>query len=302
MSAICTIELNARDLKLLEAKRGRPIRHAEASLPDGAYSEGMPTRTFVDFLKSTLRSTNVAARQARLAIADSGITVRDLQLPSMTPDELRAAVTFEAKRLIPMDPGDVYYAWHVRRVSRGYAVYLVAARREMVDGLVAAIAGAGLRVERIDLKAFGLARGAEVSDGLILDWGLGEATLVLQAGGRPIFFRSLLLDTPEGDTSAQFEELQLSVNALVKFIRSAQPDAALGQGTPLFLSGRFATLAGAEAMARERLPFAVQWPAPKPRWPRGFPWQAHLTGLGLLRPSRWQDRITAAGGAARAAA
>jgi len=302
VSGICTLELNTRELKILDVERGRPVRHAQVLLPDGAYHEGVPTRTLVEFLLSTVRSTKVSAHKTRLAITDAGIAVRDFWLPQMPRIELPSAVAFEAKRLIPMDPGEVYYAWHPREARQGTAIYLVAARREMVDALVAAVTAVGLRVDRIDLKALALARGAAVSDGMVLDWGVGEATLVLLANGRPAFFRSLLLDAPEGDIRAQFDELRLSINALVKFIRSAEPDLSIGPSTPLFLSGRFATLEGAEAMAREKLSYGVRWPRPQGRWRPDFPWQAHLTGLGLLRGAGWEDRIVVTGGTARAAA
>jgi len=263
----------------------------------------MSTDVLQESLTTALRTAGVTARRARLAISEAGITVRDFWLPAMPRAELRSAITYEGKRLIPIDPVGVYYAWHVRRVRRRYAIYLVAARREMIDGLLAAVSAAGLQIDRIDLKPLALARGAAASDGLILDWGMGEATLVLMAKARPRFFRSVLLDTPEGDTRAQFDELLLSFNALIKFIRSAEPNIQLDSLTPLYLSGRFAFLPGAEAMAQLRFPFAVRWPR-KPRGcAPGFPWQAHLTGIGLLRRSAWENRITpSAGGELRAAA
>jgi len=149
----------------------------------------MSTDVLQESLTTALRTAGVTARRARLAIPEAGIRVRDLWLPA----ELRSAITYEGKRLIPIDPAGVYYAWHVRRVRRRYAIYLVAARREMIDGLLAAVSAAGLQIDRIDLKPLALARGAAASDGLILDWGMGEATLVLMAKARPRFFRSVLL-------------------------------------------------------------------------------------------------------------
>ncbi len=291
MSRICTIELDARELKLAEARNGRFQRHAEAPLPEGAYDDGMPTRVLTQFLAGSLAAAGITARRARIAISDAGIAVRDFRLPLMSRQELRRAVAYEGKRLVPIDPAEAYYAWHVRRDAREFAVYLVASRRDMIDGLVGAIRATALEVEHIDLKPLALARGAAVQDGLVLDWGLGEATAVLMRDSRPQFFRTLLLDAADSDIEAQINELALSLDALVKFVRSTEGGGLIGATTPLYLSGRFGSVAGAEDQARERFKFLVRWPAPAVRWPAGFPWQAHLAAIGLATRAAWQDRI-----------
>src|SRR5207237_9084765 len=134
---------------------------------------------------------------------------------------------------------DVYFAWNAIRDADGYAVYLVAARREMIDALIAAVAAAGLQVERMDLKPLALARGMGVADGLLLEWGAAEATLVLMARGRPRFFRTFLLDAPADDVEAQLDALALSPNALIQLIRRSASDLPIPSATPLFLPGRF---------------------------------------------------------------
>lgn len=301
MSSLCTLEFDARELKVLEAKHGHIQKHVETVLPEGAYQDGLPTRVFGEFLARTLQAAEIKGKRARIAISDAGIAVRDFRLPRMPRDELVSAITYEAKRLIPMDPADVYYAWHGRRLRDAHAIYLVAARREMIDAIIAALAAVGLQVERLELKAYALARGAAAADGLVLDLGIGEATLVLMVDARPRFLRTLLLDTPEGDVEAQFEELLMAVNALVKFIRSSEVGLPLDASTPLYLAGRFAVLANAERLAREKFPFAVRWPALNRKWPADFPWQVHLTGIGLLQDVAAERRIAPGPGDSRVA-
>src|SRR5204863_9463839 len=122
-------------------------------------------------------------------------------------------------RQVPMAAADVYFAWHAVRDPNGYAVYLVAARREMIDALVAAVGAAGLQVERMDLKPLALARGIGVFDGLVLEWGAADATLVLMVEGRPRFFRTFVLDAPADDSDAQLDVPERSVDALGMLMR-----------------------------------------------------------------------------------
>lgn len=297
------IDLGARELKLLEADDRRLVCHAEVLLPDGALVDGKPTPLLTAALRSSLDAGGFKSIQARVAIAETGTAFREFRLPALPAGELSRAVLFEGRRLVPMQANDVYFAWHAARDRDGYTVYLVAARRDMVDAMVAAIAAAGLQVERMDLKPLALARGMGVSDGLLLEWGVAEATLVFMVQGRPRFFRTFRLDALPDDVDAQLEELALSLNALVKFMRGAASDVSIGPATSLTLGGRFALLPDGRQYADERFDFNVTLPAPRLQAPAGFPWEAHLAGIGLILQSRWQNRLTPSqGGDIRVAA
>jgi hypothetical protein len=305
MKAVCAIDLGLGELKVLEAEGRRLTRHAEVLLPEGALVDGMPTPLLATAIRSVVEEAGFSSRSVRIAIAETGTAFRDFRLPLMPSSELSSAVMFEGRRLVPMEASDVYFAWHATRQKNGYAVFLVAARRDMIDGVVSAVSAAGLTVERIDLKPLALARGMGVLDGLVLDWSAAEATLALMANGRPRFFRSFQLDTAPDDVDGQFDELVLSVNALVKFIRGSASDVTIGPATTLSLGGRFAFLQDRASRAQERFPFRAMFPVAPPRLniPADLPWQAHLAGIGLFQQERWHDRLTPSqGGDIRVAA
>jgi hypothetical protein len=286
------LDLGARELKLLEANGRRLTRHAEVLLPEGAMVDGMPTPLLTTAVRSALEAGGFATARARVAIGETGTAFRDFRLPAVPPGELRSAVLFEGRRQVPMEASDVYFAWHAARDRTGYAVHLVAARRTMIDGVVDAVSAAGLQVERMDLKPLALARGMAATDGLLLEWGAADATLVLIVRGRPRFFRTFLMDAPTDDVEGQLDELAFSVNALVKFMRGGASDVAIGPSTPLCLGGRFAFVANGIERARQRLNFAITLPSLPYKAAPDLPWQAHLTGVGLLMQARWYDRLT----------
>ena len=297
------LDLGARELKLLEASGRRLTRHAEVLLPEGALVDGMPTPLLTAAVRSALEAGGFATTRTRVAIGETGTAFRDFRLPALPAGELSSAVLFEGRRQVPMEAADVYFAWHAARDRTGYAVHLVAARRTMIDAVVDAVSAAGLQVERMDLKPLALARGMMTADGLLLEWGVADATLVLMVRGRPRFFRTFLLDAPADDVEGQLDELAFSVNALVKFMRGAASDVAIGPSTPLCLGGRFAFVDNGLERARQRLNFAITLPALPYKAAPGFPWQAHLAGLGLLMQARWHDRLTPSqGGDIRVAA
>lgn len=292
MSAVIAMDLGAHELKFIQADDGRLTRHASVALSDAGFLDGIPTPELGAAVKRAVKSGGFAAQTARVAIPDSGVAIRDFPLPALPRGELSRAVTFEGRRLVPMSASDVYYAWHAAGTSYGYAVYLVAARRDMIDAITAVVGEAGLRLERMDLKPLALVRGAYAQDGLVLEWNATDATLVLMVAGRPRFFRTFALDAGADDVDGQFDELVLSLNALVKFMRSAEPDVPISPTTPLVLGGRFAFVDKGIERARERFEFAVMPPVQRIDCVPDFPWQAHLAELGLLQPQRWRARLT----------
>lgn len=297
------LDLGTRELRFIEAEGDRLTRHAEVLLPDGALVDGMPTPLLTAAVQGALGEGDFRSRTLRVAISEAGTAYRDFPLPGIPASELSHAVLFEGKRLIPMESSDVYFAWHAARDGDGFTVFLVAARRAMIDAVVEALSAARLLVERIDLKPLALARGMGVSEGLLLEWGAGEATVVLMVHGRPRFFRTFQLDAPPEDVEAQLEELALSLDALVKFMRGAAAEVTIGSDTPLALGGRFAFLPDGQERSAHRFPFRVTQPVFRFKASNDFPWQAHFAGLGLLQQGRWRERLTPAqGGDTRVAA
>jgi len=103
-------------------------------------------------------------KRVRVGIANAKIVVRVIELPPIDdPKQLAAAVRFEAEDEIPM-PLDAAVLEHqvldIVDTEKGprQRVLIVAARRDMIERVLAAVRGAGLKPEGIDLAAFGMVR------------------------------------------------------------------------------------------------------------------------------------------------
>jgi type IV pilus assembly protein PilM len=115
-------------------------------------------------LRSLYRENKGLDKKVRIGIANQKIVVRVLELPPIAdPKELEAAVRFQAQDQIPMpldtavldfQPLDLIETEHGQRQR----VLIVAARRDMVERVMAACKSAGLKPEGIDLSAFAMIR------------------------------------------------------------------------------------------------------------------------------------------------
>lgn len=136
-------------------------------------------------------------RRVRIGVANQRIVVRTLDLPPVeTEKELDAVVRFHAQDELPMRLDEAVIDFHALGVVETPAgpkqrVVLVAARRTLIESVVAAARTAGLRPEGVDLSAFAMVRA--LSDGnpaptLFLAVG-GLTNLAIAEAGNVVFTR-----------------------------------------------------------------------------------------------------------------
>jgi type IV pilus assembly protein PilM len=168
--AVVGLEIEADSVAAAEVRVNGSIwlsATAVAPLPAGAFRDGevADPASLVAALKG-LFAEHKLSKRVRLGIANPRVVVRTMRLPAIEdPDELSAAVRFEAEEQIPM-PIDQVVLDH--RVIGGVAagpdspaaidVVVVAARREMIEATLEPLRSAGLHPVGIDLSAFGLIR------------------------------------------------------------------------------------------------------------------------------------------------
>jgi type IV pilus assembly protein PilM len=137
-------------------------------------------------LKTLYRENKGLDKKVRIGIANQKIVVRVLELPPLEDrKELEAAVRFQAQDQIPMpldsavldfQPLDIVDSEHGPRQR----VLIVAARRDMVDRVLAAAKAAGLKPEGIDLSAFAMIRALHRAE---ITTETPEPVLYLSVGG-----------------------------------------------------------------------------------------------------------------------
>ena len=103
-------------------------------------------------------------KRVRIGIANQKIVVRVMELPPIDdPKQLEAAVRFQAPEEIPMPLDSAVMDFQplgIVETDNGprQRVLIVAARLDMIERVLAAVRGAGLRPEGIDLAAFAMVR------------------------------------------------------------------------------------------------------------------------------------------------
>ena len=139
---------------------------ASAQLPPGVVRDGevVDVEALSGVLRTLFAEHKALDKRVRIGVANQKIVVRVIELPVIEDlKELEAAVQFTAADELPMPLDGAVLDWQKLEVAETpvgprQRVLLVAARRDMIEKVLAATRGAGLRPEGIDLAAFGMIR------------------------------------------------------------------------------------------------------------------------------------------------
>jgi type IV pilus assembly protein PilM len=116
-----------------------------------------------DALRDLFANSGLGKR-VRIGVANQRTVMRTIELPPVTDHkELAAAVRFQAQDQLPMPLTNAVLDFHPLGIVDTPAgprqrVVLVAAQRDMIERLLAAVRHAGLRADGVDLSAFALIR------------------------------------------------------------------------------------------------------------------------------------------------
>jgi type IV pilus assembly protein PilM len=138
---------------------------AEAPLPADIVREGevLDEGVLAETLRELFKDGGLS-RRVRLGVANQRTVLRTLDLPPVDDrKEIEAAVRFQAQDQVPMPLSNAVLDFHALGIvetpeGQRQRVVLVAAQRDMIQRLLAAVRDAGLRPEGIDLSAFALIR------------------------------------------------------------------------------------------------------------------------------------------------
>ena len=161
------LDITSDSIAATEVQNGASVgRTAIVPLQPGVIREGdLVNREVLSDALKDLFARHKLSKSVRLGVANQRVVIRSLQLPLIEDDEeLDTAIRFRAQDAIPM-PLDQAVLDHRIVAKRDGAdgnrvmdVLAVAARRDMVAGLLEAVRGAGLEPVGIDLSAFGMIR------------------------------------------------------------------------------------------------------------------------------------------------
>ena len=189
------------------AKGGRILRRfAEMPLPAGAVASGeiVDEGAVAEAVTALWKRSKLPNKRVVLGTANNRLVVRRVDVPQMEEDELAESLPFQVQDAIPISVDEAvldFVPLEQFTTPDGepmMSILVVAIHREIVNTLQRVAQTAGIRLEAIDLQAFGLVRatfGIEPAIGnplqAVIDIGSTLTQVVIARGGVAEFVRLL---------------------------------------------------------------------------------------------------------------
>jgi len=236
-----------------------------------------------DFLahevQSLFKDNNIKSKNVACALSSYSVISKKITMPFMEEEALENVMSTEVENAIPFPMRDIYYTYAVTGPDPEKAnmmnVKIVAVKREIVDGYIAAFNMAGLNLQILDVDMFGISNVVEQvyaprdHSVLIVDIGASVTNIAILNGENIEFTREILMGgkylttqiqksikvgyqeaeekkiTADVDVTYLFEDfifnISSEINKTVRFYLATKPKENIGR---IFVTGGSSLLPG----------------------------------------------------------
>ncbi|MBT8357483.1 MAG: pilus assembly protein PilM [Deltaproteobacteria bacterium] len=208
-ASLIGLDIGSRTIKaaeIIETKKGQTLKKfgmtdiAPGLIEDGTIND---PEDVAESIRQLFKSYNIRKHNVALSIGGYSVIVKKINVQTMAEEQLQESIHFEAEQYIPFDISDVNLDFQILGPNENNPnqmnVFLVAAKKEMVNDYVNLANLAGLNPCIVDVEAFALQNIFEVNydtegeNVALIDIGASKTSLNILKGSSSVFMRDVSL-------------------------------------------------------------------------------------------------------------
>lgn len=203
------LDIGSRSLKaaeITETKSGRKLkRFGIVDLPQGVIEDGTinDPETAAESIRRLFKTYNIKENSVAVSIGGYSVIVKKINVQTMSEEQLQETIHFEAEQYIPFDISDVNLDFQILGENESnpgqMGVFLVAAKKDMINDYINLINLAGLTPCIVDVEAFALQNIFEANYDLqsenvaLIDIGASKTSFNILKNNSSVFMRDVSL-------------------------------------------------------------------------------------------------------------
>ncbi len=232
------LDIGSRTIKVAEVKetkKGNTLKKfGMIDVPSGAIEDGAINNPeeVASLLRDMFKTYNIRESNIAVSIGGYSVIVKKINVQTMEEEQLQETIHFEAEQYIPFDISDVNLDFQILGANENNPnqmnVFLVAAKKEMVNDYINLVTMAGLNPCIIDVEAFALQNIYEMNydskdeNVALIDIGASKTSLNILKGNTSVFMR---------DVSLGCSQVNQKIMALINCSFEEAEDIKLGKQT-----------------------------------------------------------------------
>ena len=167
------LDIGASSVKAVQLNKGRGgaelVRLGIVPLHQETIVDGviMDSGTVISAIQQIFTENQIKTKDVVVAVSGHSVIVKKIKVAKMTPQELEAAISFEAEQYVPYAIEDVNLDFQVLEGHDSNAtemdVLLVAVKKDIINDYLSIISTAGLNAVVVDVDAFALENAFEIA-------------------------------------------------------------------------------------------------------------------------------------------
>jgi len=203
------LDIGSRSIKaaqIVDSKHGNTLKNfGIVDIAHGAIEEGTinDPESVAQSIQQLFKSYNIKQSNVAVSIGGYSVIVKKINVQTMGEEQLQETIHFEAEQYIPFDISDVNLDFQILGENESNPsqmnVFLVAAKKEMVNDYINLVNLAGLNPCIVDVEAFALQNTFEhnydiLDDNIaLIDIGASKTSLNILKGNSSVFMRDVSL-------------------------------------------------------------------------------------------------------------
>lgn len=203
------LDIGSRSIKaaqIVDSKRGPTLKHfGIVDIAHGAIEEGTinDPESVAESIQQLFKSYSIKESNVAVSIGGYSVIVKKINVQTMAEEQLQETIHFEAEQYIPFDISDVNLDFQILGENESNPnqmnVFLVAAKKEMVNDYINLVNMAGLNPCIVDVEAFALQNTFEANYDIhddniaLIDIGASKTSLNILKGSSSVFMRDVSL-------------------------------------------------------------------------------------------------------------
>ncbi len=192
--------------QIVDSKRGPTLKHfGIVDIAHGAIEEGTinDPESVAQSIQQLFKSYHIKESNVAVSIGGYSVIVKKINVQTMAEEQLQETIHFEAEQYIPFDISDVNLDFQILGENEANPnqmnVFLVAAKKEMVNDYINLVNLAGLNPCIVDVEAFALQNTFEANYDIqndniaLIDIGASKTSLNILKGNSSVFMRDVSL-------------------------------------------------------------------------------------------------------------
>ena len=208
-TSLVGLDIGSRTIKaaeIIETKKGQVLKKfGMTDIAPGLIEEGTinDPEDVAESIRQLFKAYSIKKRNVALSIGGYSVIVKKINVQTMAEEQLQESIQFEAEQYIPFDISDVNLDFQILGPNENNPnqmnVFLVAAKKEMVNDYVNLANLAGLNPCIVDVEAFALQNIFEINydtEGeniALIDIGASKTSLNILKGSSSVFMRDVSL-------------------------------------------------------------------------------------------------------------